>query len=145
MAFNLPALHEPRSDKKEEYKLINALRDCVAVWGDGQFTGDTLGDGAYVTLWSSDVPAGAWRVRADVTGIGSTGGAVYQIDLAVSNPDGITAVTIGGTAQMTFQREAVAAMDARLDLTGTMLALQVRDDGVVAMSWKAILATAAIK
>lgn len=131
---------QPKSSDVEKLRVWNRLIDLAA--GQFQATADGISDGAgtYLTLWSGTVPRNSSvAVRAKVVGRGTSRGAVYELSAGAQDFAG-TASLIGGGFTLTVALEDAAAMDARWTLTGSLLALQVRDDAVQAMTWRAWVA-----
>lgn len=132
-----PKLTEKRSDERNVFELVNQLRDLAGLRAQVRVRGNTPGDGSYVTIWSDVFPEGSYHLDVTVIGRGTSGGAWYSEQAGIQNFGGVLSA-IGGMAFTDF-REDAAAMDERLILDGETVALQVRDDGVQAMSWTAFI------
>lgn len=132
-----PALSEKRSDEQNVFSLVNQLRAVAVLRSQTRVRGTSDGAGTWLTLWADTIPQNASvMVTADVVGRGASEGAAYTITAGVQNFAGVVTV-IGGTAQVTFQREDNAAMDVQFNISGEDIQLQVRDDAVQAMAWRA--------
>jgi hypothetical protein len=135
--FNVSISHlQEHSNDKERYRVWEQLRQQALLRFETNASGDSDGLGTWLTLWSGTIPENTkWTIQADFIGWGSTGGASYQLVTGVQNIAGVAA-PIQATSQITFQREDEAAADFQFDLTGTLFSVQVRDGGVVPMTWK---------
>lgn len=139
-AVSIAKLQENRSSEKETVTAIMKLRDQALLRFETNVTGATTGNGAFVTLWSATVPKNStWNVTASVTGRGTTGGAAYALAGGVQDFAGVASVIGGGFPGITIIGEDAVAMNAKWDLTGSVLSLQVRDDAVQPMAWKAFV------
>lgn len=94
------------------------------------------GAGTYLTLWSDSIPTDRkWLVTAEVIGSGGSHHAGYLKQGLFVNVAG-TASQVGATAAV-VSIESDAACDAKFDLTGTTLSVQVRDEATTPMDWRA--------
>lgn len=95
---------------------------------------DSDGAGTYLTLWSDVIPTGRrWTVVACVGGSADTVDAAYQIAGTFKNLAGT--VSQIGTTTAVVSHESAAGCDAKFDVTGTTISVQVRDDAAAAMTW----------
>lgn len=130
---------QAHSSDREKLRVGEQLRTQALLRFETNATGTSDGAGTWLTLWSGTVPANSSHaVRAQVVGRGTTRGAVYEISAGAQDFAG-TASLIGGGFVVTVALEDAVAMDVRWLLTGSVLALQVRDDAVQAMAWKAFV------
>ncbi len=131
---------QAHSADKEKLRVGEQLRTQALLRFETSAMGTSDGLGTWLTLWSGTVPRDASvAVRAQVVGRGTTGGAVYELSAGAQDFAGTASLISGGIA-ITVALEDNAAMDSRWTLTGSVLALQVRDDAVQAMNWKAFVA-----
>lgn len=124
---------------KELIPVIRAFKDAADA-APRIATTSMLSDGAgtYLTLWSEIIPTNrTWFVTAEVVGRVAGHFAAYQLSALFENTDGTAAQVDTTTAVVAIESDA--ACDAKFDLTGTTLSVQVRDEATTAMSWRAIV------
>jgi hypothetical protein len=129
----------PQSSDIEKLRVLNKLRDLAVLRYETNASGTSDGAGTWLTLWTATVPTNASaNVCAQVIGRGTNEGAAYQLSCGVQDFGGTTSLISGGFA-LTVVLEDAAAMNARWQLAGSLLALQVRDDAAQAMKWRAFI------
>ncbi len=125
---------------KEVIPLLKKLRDAVNQIVAGAFTLTTAASGAFTNIWTSDpVPTDTtWGVRVRVVGH-STAGAAQTADYGRVATFRNTAGTVAqvGATQSLWSIETAAAMDVRVQVSGQTIQVDVRDDGVSTVAWKA--------
>lgn len=100
----------------------------------------TVATGAYTVIWSEAFPdTTAWYVTAIVSGRATAGGiarAAYEFS-GLFYSEG--ALTQEGATASRFSVSSVAFFNARFNIAGQNLQVQVLDDGVRAMNWTAVV------
>jgi len=138
-AISIAQLQQKRSQEKETFNAVNALTKQALLRFEQNATGTSDGAGTWLTLWSGTLPRDCkFAIDSTVSGAGSTGAFGGRITVNLQDVGGVVTVT-GGSSQVVWEREDVAAMDHRFDLTGSVFSVQVRDDGTVPMTWKLML------
>jgi hypothetical protein len=138
-AISIAQLQQKRSQDKETFNAVNALTKQALLRFEQNATGTSDGAGTWLTLWSGTMPKDCkFSIDSSVSGAGSTGGFAGRLTVGLQDIGGTVGV-IGATSQVVWEREDVAAMDHRFDLTGSVLSIQVRDDGTVPMTWKVFI------
>lgn len=140
LAVSISQLTEGRSKEKETFIVVNKLRTQALLRGEFATDLKTTGNGVFATLWSATIPdRSTWTVQATITGRGTTGGASYVLVTSPQNYAGAVSIVGGGTWSVLYAAEDAAAMDAQLVLNGDVLELNVQDDGVQPMTWRAFV------
>jgi hypothetical protein len=130
---------QAHSSDAEKTRVWEQLRTQALLRFETSASGTSDGAGTWLTLWSGTCPTNAsFAVRAQIVGRGTSEGAVYESSAGVQDFAGVASL-IGGGYTLTVALEDAAAMNTRWTLTGSELALQVRDDAVQAMRWKAFI------
>lgn len=138
LSIDKPRLTEKKSDKRNEYELINQLRNNLSLTIRTRAAVNTTGDNAYRAIWSDTIKAGqSIYMSYVVIGRGTTGGMWVEEKVGVQDFAGV--VTVIGATASTLSRRDAALMDEYLDITGETLTIFVRDDGTQAMSWTAFI------
>lgn len=139
-AVSISGLTQGKSNGKETFKTVNTLVAQELLRGNFGVDGASLGTGLNTVVWSAVVPRNSsWTITATVTGRGTTGGASLMVIFGVEDFAGTTTVIGGGTWTALFTQFDVAGMDAQLLLSGNTVTLEVIDDGVQPMNWRAFI------
>jgi len=125
---------------KEARPLLQEARRALNTEAAQVATLTTAATGAFANIWTSDpVPTdSSWSVHVRVLGQ-STAGAAQTADygrVALFRNTAGTLAQVGAT-QALWSIETAAAMDVRLQVSGQTVTLDVRDDGVSTIAWKA--------
>jgi hypothetical protein len=135
---SISTLQEHSSDK-EKLRVWNQLIAQAKLRYETSATGTTDGAGTWLTLWSATVPMDtSVGLRAELVGRGSSIGALFETSCGFQNFAGTTTY-IGATFSVTVNLSDVPAIDVRWAKTGSLVSLDVRDDGFQAMSWSAFI------
>lgn len=127
--------------KKEGNPLLLQLRTFANQVERAAAFVTTNATGAYVTAWSEDVPDQVtWLVTASVAARAVSGGSAragYVFAGAFYRDGG--ALTQQGITASLFSAESVLAFDARFNILGNTLQVQVLDDGARTVDWQAVV------
>lgn len=134
----LPPINLAKATQAERDKLLIQLQRQNSLRSPVEASVSTPGNGAYAVLWFGEAPLGTWLVEASMAGNGTTGSAIYQLVAGVRTVGGVSTLVGGGYTTLVAAEDG-AAMDARFVLTAGVLYLQVRDDGVQPMDWRAVV------
>ena len=138
LSIDKPRLTEEKSDKRNEYELINQLRNNLALTIRARAATTTPGDNAYKAIWTDTIKDGqSIYMSYVVIGRGTSGGIWVEEKAGLQDFAGVVSV-IGGTGSTLSRRDA-ALMDEKLSFSGETLTISVRDDGVQPMSWTAFI------
>ncbi len=136
---SISQLIEGRSGDKEKFRVWDQLRTQALLRFETSATGTSDGAGTWLTLWSGVVPTNSSvMAKAAIIGRASAKGAAYEVAAAAQDFGGVTSLVGGGYTTIVSLEDAIT-MDARWSLTGSTLALQVRDDATQAMAWRAFV------
>ncbi len=139
-----PPLVENRSDQRAAVAFAVQARKVLCQRYQDEFTLTTTASGAYEAIYTSEtIPDdSAWEFDALILGRATAGGAArarYEFAGLVYRESGGAATLEGGAFTVLVAIESVAGFNAQLSVTGNTVSVDVRDDGVRTMDWRALV------
>ena len=124
---------------KEALPVLRELRNFANIEQVVAANTTSAGDGEWAILWASaPIPTGvAVRVIADVIGLADGEEVTYRLVAFFRNNDG-TLAQVGAT-EILWSFESVAGADARFQISGQTITVEVRDDGASPFVWHAMV------
>lgn len=135
-----PPLTENRSDKKDEYALINSIRKALNQGMSETHEVTTTLTAAATEIWlSDDMPMNTtWFVETDIVGFATDGSAAGYKRIATFKRVTGGSVLVGAVS-LAITQEDVAGWDVAIAASGNGVQLTVTGDVTRTVNWKAHL------